>query len=197
MRFKLFDLYDMDEVGIEDPGLKRVVNLDAKLIPKSHGRDTKEFGKIKVNVVERLIRLLQVPGSRGKKHKIMTPWASGKYEKKARIVLEALKIIEEKKKMNPVQVLVKAIENGCPKDEVTSIEYGGARYPQAVDTSPIRRLNLVLRYFVHGSYDKAFRSKTSIESALANEIILAADKSPESFAIKKKTELEKQADAAR
>ena len=80
---------------------------------------------------------------------------------------------------------------------MTAIEYGGARYPQAVDVAPRRRLNLALRYIVSGSYDKAFNKKASIVESLAKEIMAAADNSSESYAISKKNEIEKQADAAR
>ena len=114
-----------------------------------------------------------------------------------KIVLDMLNIVENKTKQNPVQVLVKAIENASPRDEVTHIEYGGARYPQAVDVSPLRRVNLVLRNIVHGSYDKAFGKKIKIQNALANEIILAFEEKPESFSMGKKNEVEKQADSSR
>lgn len=194
--FKIFGLFDASDVKIEDPGLKRAVNLDSKILLKTHGRARKDSSK-KVHVIERLVSLLCVPGSRGKKHKIMTPWATGKYSKNTKVVIEAFKIIEEKTGKNPVGVFVKAIENSAPRDEVTSIEYGGARYPQAVDVAPSRRLNLVLRFFVHGAYDKAFDKKASITETLAKEIMLAAENSSESFAISKKNDLEKQADAAR
>ncbi len=197
MAMKVFNLYDVENISIEDPGLKRVVTIEPKLLVKSHGRARKEFAKAKVHVIERLINLLQVPGSRGKKHRIITRWNTGKYNLSANIVIGAFKIIEKKTGKNPVEVFVKAIENSAPRDEVTSIEYGGARYPQAVDISPMRRLNLVLRFFVHGAYDKAFNKKPTITETLAKEIILAAENSSESFAISKKNELEKQADAAR
>jgi ribosomal protein S7 len=59
------------------------------------------------------------------------------------------------------------------------------------------RLNLALRYFVHGAYDKAFNKKATIVQALANEIIMASEGSSESFAVSKKNDAEKQADAAR
>ena len=112
-------------------------------------------------------------------------------------MIDAFKIIEKKTGENPLKILVKAIENAAPRDEVTSIEYGGAKYPQAVDVSPRRRLNLVLRYFVNGSYDKAFNKKATIVEALAKEIMLAAENSGESYAISKRNDAEKQADAAR
>jgi small subunit ribosomal protein S7 len=56
---------------------------------------------------------------------------------------------------------------------------------------------LVLRYFVNGSYDKAFNKKLTITESLAKEIMLAAENSPESHALSKKNDIEKQADSAR
>jgi small subunit ribosomal protein S7 len=196
-KMKIFGIWDISGIEVQEPGLKRVINLDSKLLLKSHGRNRKEFGKTKVNIIERLINILQVPGSRAKKHRIMTRWNTGKFSKNAQTVIEALKLVEKQKKENPVAVLIRALENAAPRDAVIAIEYGGARYPQASDLSPIRRVNLALRFFVHGAYDKAFNKKASITEALAKEIILAADGSSESFAMQKKNDLEKQADAAR
>ena len=197
VEMKVFGLFDVSEVRVEDPGLKKVVNLHAKLMLKSHGRIKWDPTRAKVNVVERLINLLQVPGSRGKKHKIITGWITGKQARCTKIVIDAFKIIAEKTGENPLKIFIKAIENAAPRDEVTSIEYGGAKYPQAVDVSPRRRLNLVLRYFVNGSYDKAFNKKATIVEALAKELMLAAEGSSESHAISKRNDSEKQADAAR
>ena len=195
MIMKIFNLYDISAVKVEDPGLKKYINLDAKLILKSHGRARERFSKAKVNVVERLANLVAVPGHRGKKHKLIKSDASGKYSKNVKIVLKAFKLLE--RNGNPVQIFVKAIENSSPRDEITVIEYGGARYPQAVDISPSRRLSLALRNIVHGASDKAFNKKKSIAEALASEILLASQNSPESFAVQKRYETEKQADSAR
>jgi len=197
MQFKIFDLYDMNEVKVEDEGLKGVINLDCRLVLKDAGRNVQKMGKTKINIVERLMNRVATAGHRGKKHKIQKGRATGKYSKNMKIVLEALKLIEQKTKKNPVQVLVKAIENSAPRDETTVIEYGGARYPQAVDVSPLRRVNLALRWIVHGASDKAFNKKKNIIQALAEEIMLAAENNGESFAIKRRNESEKQADSAR
>lgn len=197
MQMKVFGKYDANEVKVMDPGLKKVINLNPKLVLKSHGRIKWDPTKSEVNVVERLINLLQVPGSRGKKHRIITGWITGKQTKCTKIVIDAFELIEEKTKENPLKVFVRAVENGAPRDEVTAIEYGGARYPQAVDVSPRRRLNLVLRYIINGAYDKAFNKKATITESLAKEIMLAAENSSESYAIQKKNDSEKQADAAR
>jgi len=197
MQFKIFDLYDISEIKVEDFGLKRYIDLTPKLVVKSRGRERAKFAKAKINIIERVANMLTVPGKRGKKHKIITNWASGKYSQRMKTLLEAFKIIEKETGKNPVAVLVKAIENSAPRDEVTIIEYGGARYPQAVDVSPLRRVNLAIHNLVHGAYDKAFNKKPNITEALAKEIILASENNQESFAIKKKNESEKQADAAR
>jgi len=195
--FKIFDLYDLSEVHVEDPGLKAVINLQPKLVLKSYGRNVQKMGQTKVNIVERLMNKLAVAGHRGKKHKIILGKSTGKYTKNMNTILESFKIIEKKANKNPIQVLIKAIENSAPKDEITVIEYGGARYPQAVDVSPLRRVNLAIKHIVHGASDKAFNKKKTIVQALAEEIILASEGNQESFACKKRNEAEKQADSAR
>ena len=197
LKFKIFDLYETDNIEVRDPGLKNVINLQPKLILKSQGRNVQKFGQVKVNLVERHINRIGVAGHRGKKHKVILSNATGKYSKNAKIILEALRIMQEKTGKNPVEVLVRAIENSAPRDEVTIIEYGGARYPQAVDVSPLRRVNMALKHLVHGASEKAFNKKKNIAQGLADEIMLAAEIKGESFAIRKKNEAEKQADSAR
>ena len=196
-KMMVFDLYDINEVSVNDAGLKNIINLDFKLVIKSRGKIRERFGKTKVNIIERLINYIAVPGHRGKKHKVITSWASGKYNSNTDIVLAAFKIINEKTKQNPIQVLVNAIEKGSPRDEVTMIQYGGARYPQAVDCSPHRRVSLAIRNIVHGAQDKAFNKKKKFSQTLAEEIIATANSSGDSFAYSKKNDLEQQADGAR
>ncbi|MBU2616933.1 MAG: 30S ribosomal protein S7 [Nanoarchaeota archaeon] len=197
MNFKIFGLYDMEGIVVNDEGLKSVINLNPKLALKSHGRNVQKFGQAKVNVVERLINKLAVAGHRGKKHRIILGDSTGKYSKNAKIVLEALKMVESRTKKNPVEVLVRAVENAAPRDETTMIEYGGARYPQAVDVSPMRRISIALKHIIHGSSDKAFGKKKNISQALADEIVSASERNQDSFAIKKRVEAERQADSAR
>jgi len=197
INFKIFGIWDISEVKIEDLGLQSAINLEPKLILKSQGRNVVKYGQTKINIVERLINKIATAGHRGKKHKIEIGHSTGKFTKNAKTVIEAFKIIEKKTNANPVQVLVKAIENAAPRDEVTTIEYGGARYPQAVDVSPLRRVNLALKHIVHGASDKAFGKKKKLYHSLAEEIIMTYEGNGESFALKKKNESEKQADSAR
>jgi len=196
-KFKVFGKYDLSEIKIEDPGLVTAINLEPKLIVKSQGRNVVKLGQTRVNIIERLMNKLSVAGHRGKKHKIEKGNATGKYSKNMKIVLDAFDLIEKKTQKNPVEVLVKAIEKSAPRDEITVIEYGGARYPQAVDVSPLRRVNLALKHIAHGASDKSFRKKKKFAQALAEEITMAYDGNGESFALKKKNESEKQADSAR
>ncbi len=195
--FKIFDLYDLSEIKIEDPGLKPIINLQPKLILKSHGRNVQKHGQLKINIVERLMNKISVAGHRSKKHRIQFGTNTGKYSKNMKVVLDAFKIIQDKTKLNPVQVLVKAIENSAPRDETTVIEYGGARYLQAVDVSPLRRVNIALRNIAHGASDRAFNKKKNIVDGLAEEILLAYENKGDSSAVRKKIESEKQADSAR
>ncbi len=195
--FKLFGIYDVSDVKVNDPGMRRYINLEPKLVVKSYGRIHEKFGRGKINLLELFANLIAVPGHRGKKHKIQTSWKTGKYSQNMKIVLDCLKIIEERTKKNPVQVLVTAIENAAPRDGITVIEYGGARYPQAVDISPLRRVTMTLRIFVQGSYDKSFNKTKKIKEALADEIIKAFNNEADSYALAKKRDSEKQADSAR
>ena len=108
-----------------------------------------------------------------------------------------MRIIEQKSKKNPIEVFVKALENAAPREEIVTIEYGGARYPKAVECAPQRRIDVTLRQFTQGSYQKAFNKRKAVEQALADEIIAAYQMSNNSQAISKKLELERQADSSR
>jgi small subunit ribosomal protein S7 len=196
-KFKIFDKWDISEVKVEDPGLKSAINLEPKLILKSQGRNVTKFGQARVNIVERLMNKLSVAGHRGKKHRIEKGHSTGKYSKNMKIVLEALELVEKRTGKNPVQVLVNAVENAAPRDETTVIEYGGARYPQAVDVSPLRRVSLSLKHIVHGASDKSFKKKKKLAQSLGEEIIMASEKNGDCLSIRKKKESEAQADSAR
>jgi len=195
--FKLFDMYDVSGIEVRDPALRPYLNVTPKIMLKSYGRNVGKFAKVRVNIVERLVGRLGAEGHIGKKHKIITSWSTGKYNRNMGTVMKALEIVAKKTGKNPVQVLVSAIENGSPRDEITVIEHAGARYPQAVDCSPMRRVDLAVRWMIQGSYQKSFGKKKKMAESLADEIIKASEKSMESYAVSKSNEAEKQADSAR
>ena len=192
------NMWDTKEIVVQDPGLKNYIILNNYLVPRSGGRYAQQrFYKNKYSIVERLMNRLMVPGHKGKKHFITSGHCGGKSITAFNIVERTFKLIEQKTKLNPVAVFVKAIENAAPRDEITTIEYGGARYPQAVDCAPPRRIDLAIRMMVQGAYIKSFGKKTKVHETLADEIILASNLDQKSTAISKKLELERQADASR
>ena len=198
MDFKLFDRWETKTINVNDPGLKRYINLSSILVPKTGGRYAgTRFWKNKNNIVERLINKLMIPGHKGKKHKLTSGRVSGKSQKVYDIVENAFKIIEEKTQKNPIEVFIRALENAAPREEIITIEYGGAKYPQAVECAPQRRIDIVLRQMVQGSYQKSFNKKLNMKDALADEILKAYNLDQGSTAISKKLELERQSDGSR
>lgn len=195
---KAFNTWSTEGLEVKDPGLRDYITLEPKLVPKTGARYAKQrFYKSKVFIVERLINKVMVPGHKGKKHFKSSYRTTGKAHTAYDLVEKSLHIIEDKTKKNPIAVLVKAIENSAPREEIITIEYGGARYPKAVECGPQRRIDLSLKNMVQGAYQRSFGKKIHSADALAAEIIDAYENQASSQAISKKFELERQADASR
>ena len=193
-----FNKWDTEGITVEDLGLQRYIVTAPRIVPKTGARYAgHSFHKSKVFIVERLINKVMIPGSKSGKHWHSSGHTTGMAVQAYGIVQRALEIVEQKTKENPIKVFVRALENAAPREEIVTIEYGGARYPKATECSPQRRIDIVLRYFTQGAYSKSFNSKTAIESALADEIISAYRLDQKSLAISKKLEIERQADASR
>lgn len=195
---KAFNRWPVTGIEVEDEGLKRYITTTPKIVPKTGAKYAgQRFYKSQVFIVERLINRFMVPGHRGKKHKLTSGHCTGKALTAYNAVKRAFEIIEKKTGKNPIEVLVKAIQNASTREEIVTIEYGGARYPKAVECAPQRRIDLALRLFVQGAYDKSFNSKTPAHEALADEIIWAFEGNPKSVAFSKARETERQADSSR
>lgn len=195
---KAFNTWSTEGIVVADMGLKNYITLQARIVPKTGAKYAgKDFHKSRTFIVERLINKLMVPGHKSKKHFKSSSHITGKGQNAYKIVFDVLKRIEEKTKTNPIEVFVKAVENAAPREEIITIEYGGARYPKAVECAPQRRIDLALRLFVQGSYQKSFNSKKDAVSCLTDEILNAYNLNSNSLAISKKLELERQADASR
>jgi small subunit ribosomal protein S7 len=191
---KFFNRWDANGIKVSDPGLINYITLDPKILPKTGARYAgQRFHKSGVFIVERLATKLMNSGHKSKKHFMSSGHNTGKKSTALRIVEKALAKAEVKLKKNPLQILVDAVENSAPREEVIAIEYGGARYPKAVDVSPQRRVDLALRQMTQGAYLKCFNKKTKIEVALADEIVNAALSSGKSAAVAKKRDTERQA----
>ncbi|MBS3152786.1 30S ribosomal protein S7 [Candidatus Woesearchaeota archaeon] len=195
---KWFNKWDTKEVSVEDLGLKRYIDLKPVLVPRNFGRNSNQrFAKSKSTIIERLMNKVMVAGHKGKKHYRTSGHTTGKGFHVYNTIKECLTLIERETKQNPVKIFIKALENAAPREEITTIEYGGARYPQAVDCAPQRRIDIALRQFTQGAYNKSFGKKKGIANALAEEIIKAYNLDQSSQAISKKLELERQADSSR
>lgn len=196
---KLFNRWETDKLIIKEKALIPYIHIQEILVPRTGGKaaEGQRVWTQKTHIVERLMNKIMVPGHRGKKHKISSYTCTGKSTTAYKTVVKAFELIEKETKQNPIQVFITAIENAAPREEVTSIEYGGARYSKAVEVSPLRRIDYTLRLMVQGSYQKSFNKKVSIARALANEILNAFKTSQDSAAIQKKLELERQADSSR
>ncbi len=198
---KLFNRWDIAEVKVKEEALKPYIHLQELLVPRTGGRAAQgqRIWAQKTHIVERLMNKLMVPGHVKKhKHKRTSGRNTGKVLNVQKIVIKVFENLEKKTGKNPIQVFVTALENAAPREEVTSIEYGGARYSKAVEVSPLRRVDLTLRLFVWGSYAKSFNKKIKISDALTNEILGAYSMDTSvSAALAKKLELERQSDASR
>ena len=198
VELKLFNRWSCEGIIVEDPGVGPYLSVKPVLAPKTGARYAgNRFHKSRINIVERLINKLMVPGHKSKKHFKSSGHITGKANGAYGLVRDAFILIETKTKKNPVEVFVKAVENAAPREEIITIEYGGARYPKAVECAPQRRLDIVLKLFAQSSYHKAFNTRKSMVSCLADEIVNAYTFSPNSLALSKKNELERQADSSR
>lgn len=193
-----FNRWDCSGIKVQDPGLIKYINVNPVIAPKTGARYAgKRFHKSKLFIVERLINRIMSSGHKGKKHFRSSGNCTGKSVTAVNIVEDTFKLIEQRTKKNPIEVFVKAIENAAPREEIITIEYGGARYPKAVEMAPQRRVDATLKLFTQGAYHKAFNAKLAEVDALAKEIISAYNMSADSLAISKKFEVERQADASR
>jgi len=184
---KLFGKWSFEGIEVADPGLKRYVSLKPIHVPHSMGRhEHGRFRKASVNIVERLVNNLMRPGS-----------SAGKKTRAINLLRNAFEIIHLRTEQNPIQVLVRAVENSAPCEETTRISYGGVVYHLAVDISPQRRVDLALRFLSEGTRKATFGNPRSFEECLAEELILAANKDVKCSAIQKRHEMERVAQASR
>ena len=198
MSLLAFNQWDTSGIKIADEGLKRYINIQPRIVPKTGAKyASNRFHKSKCFIVERLINKIMVPGHKSKKHWRGSGHCTGKAQHAYKTVVDTLKLIENRTKKNPIEVFVKAVENAAPREGIITIEYGGARYPKAVEVAPQRRIDIVLKLFVHGAFAKCFNTKKKLTSALADEILGAYEMRSTSMAIAKKHEVERQADSSR
>ena len=191
----LFRKWDTTEIEIKDIGLKTAISLKQTIIPLDFGRSAlKRYNKGQVNIVERLANKLM---HFGKKYAKNTGRQGGKKHHSLNIVKTAFEIINLKTGKNPVEVLVRAVENSAPNEDTTRIVYGGTVYHVSVDVAPLRRVDLALRFIADAIKEATFSNPKPIVEYISEHLILAANNDPSAPSIKKKNELERVAQASR
>ncbi|RKO98143.1 hypothetical protein CXG81DRAFT_11122 [Caulochytrium protostelioides] len=180
---KLFQKWTYDDVEIRDMALQDYLQVKLQPVYVCHtaGRyQIKRFRKAQCPIVERLANSLMMHGRN-----------NGKKVMATRILQNAFEIIHLLTDQNPIQVLVDAIINTGPREDSTRIGSAGTVRRQAVDVSPLRRVNQAIWLLATGAREAAFRNVKTISECLADELINAGKGSSNSFAIKKKDELER------
>jgi small subunit ribosomal protein S7 len=187
LEINLFGKWSLEGVEVKDPGLKRYISLKPVFSPHSMGRhEHGRFRKAEVNIVERLINNLMRPGR-----------SAGKKTRSIHAVRNAFEIIHLSTGRNPIELLVKAVENSAPCEDTTRISFGGVVYHLAVDISPQRRVDLALRFLSEGARRAAFNNPRPLEEWLAEELVSAAKLDMKSHAIQKRHEMERVAMSSR
>jgi len=198
MEIKIFDRWPTKDIEVLDIGLKNYINLQPTIVPKTSGRLRQQFHRAKKNIVERLITKLMVPGHRSKRHRITSGRVVGRYSTNYKIVKDAFEKIEKITKKNPVEVLVRAVENSALREEIANYQIGGIIVRKSVITSPQRRVDLTLKNIVQSSYKKSFGKKDKMSDVLADEIIGAFNNDKnKSEAVAEKERIEKEAEGSR
>jgi small subunit ribosomal protein S5e len=189
-KIMLFGKWSYDDVEINDISLEDYIAVNKKncvYLPHTAGRYArKRFRKAQCPITERLALCLMYHGRN-----------SGKKQMAMRIIRSTLEIINVLTDQNPIQVMVNAIINSGPREDSTRVGSAGVVRRQAVDMSPFRRVNQALYLISQGAREAAFRNIKTIAKCLADEIINAAKGSSNSYAIKKKDEIERVAKANR
>merc|ERR1719299_247546 len=183
---KLFNKwsYAQGDVNLSDISLKDYISFEgnaAVFLPHTAGRyQKKRFRKALCPIVERLVCSLMMHGRN-----------SGKKQMAVRIVKHAFEIIHLLTDKNPLEVFVDAVKNGGPREDSTRIGSAGVVRRQAVDVSPLRRVNQAIYLITAGARASSFRNIKSFSECLVDEIMNCAKESSNSYAIKKKDEIER------
>merc|ERR1711918_216618 len=188
---KLFNKYSFEEVNLhnEIPLQDYIAakSNNATFLPHSAGRwSKKRFKKAQCPIVERITCSLMMHGRNNGK-KIMA----------VRIMKHTCDIIALLTGENPIQVIVDAVVNSGAREDSCRIGSAGVVRRQAIDVSPLRRVNQAIHLLTTGAREAAFRNIKTIAECLAEEFINAAKGSSNSYAIKKKDEIERVAKANR
>jgi small subunit ribosomal protein S5e len=186
----LFNKWSYKDLEVKDISLYPYLAIGGKYstyLPHTVGRyNAKRFHKASCPLVERVVCGLMMHGRN-----------NGKKLKAIRILKHSFEIINLLTNENPIQILINAVVNSGPKEDSTRVGYTGTARRQSVDVSPLRRINSAIQLITMGARESAFRNVKTFSECLSDELINAARGSSNSYAIKKKDEIERVARANR
>jgi len=183
----LFKKWSSAEVEVSDLSLQDYISKRSFYLPHTAQRwNKKRFRKALCPITERLANSLMYHGRN-----------NGKKMLAVRHIKACFDIINLVTDQNPVQVLVDAITKAGPREDSTRVGTAGVVRRQSVDVSPLRRVNQAIYLITTGAREAAFRTIKTFPECLADEIINASKGSSNSYAIKKKDEIERVAKANR
>ena len=116
----------------------------------------------------------------------------GKKTVAQRIMYQAMDIIEEQTKNNPMQIFDAAMKNATPLVEVKPRRIGGATYQVPQELATNRSEALAMRWIISGAWN---RKGIPMRQGLANELIDASN--GEGSAVRRREELHRMAEANR
>jgi small subunit ribosomal protein S7 len=116
----------------------------------------------------------------------------GKKSLAARIVYDAMDIVEERTGRNSLEVFEQAVENAMPVLEVRPRRVGGATYQVPMEVPSFRRMSLGLRWLVDSARQ---RPGKSMAQKLAGELMDAAQ--GEGAAVRRRETVHRMAEANR
>ena len=114
----------------------------------------------------------------------------GKRSLAERIIYDALEIIEQRAKRNPVEVFEQALRQATPSLEVKPRRVGGSTYQVPVEIRGERKHALAMRWLIASARN---RSGKSMAEKLASELMDAA--SGQGMTIRKRDETHKMAES--
>ena len=184
---KLFGKWEYDGVAVQEQSLNDYLTVKRDkaqvYFPYTAGKyQKKRFQKVSCPIFERFVNQIMVGEGR----------QNGKKQMAVRHFKQTLEIIHLLTDENPLEILFKAISECGAREDSTRIGSGGTVRRQAVDVSPLRRVNQAIYLICKYSRESAFRSHKALAECLADEIINASKGvGGNSAAVRKKDEIER------
>jgi small subunit ribosomal protein S7 len=105
---------------------------------------------------------------------------------------DALTLVEDRAKKNPIEVLETALRNVTPAIEVKPMRVGGATYQVPVEVASERGVTLAMRWILDNARARGGRS---MSEKLANELLDASN--GQGASVKRKDDTHRMAEANR